>query len=354
MEKYDVIIVGAGPAGATTAMTIDPNQSGKSVLLIEGRKTVGVPMQCGEALPTYEELKTIFPGVDCPELFDLPEDVVAGRIEGIKFVAPSGRSYVAELKGHMFYREKLDQYLFKQAINSGAEYKLATRVVRIDGNRVETTAGTFSGAIIVGADGALSIVSESVPGFAPNRDLCRCSFVIAEGDFYEELVELWFGSRFPGGYFWLFPKNGEANIGVGVRGPKNVRKILDDMLTEISSVKPFKVKQRGGGIVPLGGLKDRIVSGNAALVGDAAGMVFPSNGGGTGVAMVGGHILGQTIREELPLAEYEARVNALLRKVLHNSLRTRRSMDRVRGSNTLFSIVMWLVNVRGWRSFIIG
>ncbi|NIR53184.1 geranylgeranyl reductase family protein [candidate division KSB1 bacterium] len=354
MKTFDVIIVGAGPAGSTTAMYINPKESGKRVLLLESRKRVGIPMQCGEALPTYDELTNIFPGVDCPELFDLPDEVIAGRIEGILFIAPSGRRYLAELKGHMFYREKLDQWLFNQAVEKGAQYRLSTRVLRVEDHRVVTANGDFYGDIIIGADGPLSIVADSVTGFAPNRDICRCSFVIAEGDFFEEYIELRFDNRFPGGYFWLFPKNGEANIGVGVRGSKNVREILDGMLTELAKHKSFKIKQRGGGVVPLGGLKAKLASDHVALVGDAAGMVFPSNGGGTGVAMVGGQVLGETIGCDLPLSVYQSRVETLMKRVLDSSLRTRKSMDRTRRSDWLFCVVMWLANLRGWRSFIIG
>jgi flavin-dependent dehydrogenase len=56
-NHYDVIIVGAGPAGSCTAMYIHPNRTGKRVLLLEGKKQVGIPMQCGEAMPTYAAIE---------------------------------------------------------------------------------------------------------------------------------------------------------------------------------------------------------------------------------------------------------------------------------------------------------
>ncbi len=56
MKRYDVIIVGAGPAGSTTAYYINPARSGISVLLLESRRQIGLPIQCGEALPTYHDL----------------------------------------------------------------------------------------------------------------------------------------------------------------------------------------------------------------------------------------------------------------------------------------------------------
>jgi len=355
-NQYDVIIVGAGPAGSCTAKYINPNRTGKRVLILEGKKQVGVPMQCGEAIPTYDELLTIFPEADCAELYDLPEDIYAGSIEGLKLKAPSGRSYVAYLKGQMFDREKLDQHLFDRALENGVEYRLGARVKHISGNRVKTADEEFTAKVIIGADGVYSVVSNSFAAFEPNKDICPCSLVLAEGDFNEDIIELWFESRFPGGYFWLFPKNkiGEANIGLGMRGQKNVRGMLDQVLKEISGQYKLKIKEKGGGAVPLGGLKKKVAHDHVALVGDAAGMVFPTNGGGTGLAMMAGKWLGEIIAENLPLSEYEKKVQTVMAPVLKSSLQTRRQMDFFRKNSTLFSTVMWMANLKGWRNFIIG
>ncbi|MCG8608189.1 NAD(P)/FAD-dependent oxidoreductase [bacterium] len=355
-HHYDVIVIGAGPAGSCTAQYIHPNRSGKRVLILESKKQVGIPMQCGEALPTYAELLTIFPGADCAEIYDIPAHIHAGRIEGLRFKAPSGKSYVAHLKGQMFHRDKLDQHFFASAVENGAEYKLGARVKRIQGNRVLTVDQQYTADIIVGADGVHSVVAASFPAFRPNRDICPCAFVLAEGEFDEEIIQLWFESRFPGGYFWLFPKNaaGEANIGLGVRGPTAVRRLLDQVLKELQSQYAFTIKQKGGGAVPLGGLKNKIVDKHVALVGDAAGMVFPTNGGGTGVAMMAGKWLGEMIAAGQPLIEYEKKIQALVRPVLKSSLRTRKQMDFFRKNDRIFSALMWVANQTGWRSFIIG
>jgi digeranylgeranylglycerophospholipid reductase len=355
-NHYDVIVIGAGPAGSCTAQYIHPNRSGKRVLILEAKRDVGIPMQCGEALPTYGELLTIFPEADCAELYEIPARIHAGRIEGLRFKAPSGKSYVAHLKGQMFHRDKLDQHLFARAVENGAEYQLASRVKRIQGNRVLTVDQEFTANIIVGADGVYSLVAGSYPAFQPNRDVCPCAFVLAEGEFDEDIIQLWFENRFPGGYFWLFPKNasGEANIGLGVRGSATVRGLLNQVLDEIQSQYSFTIKKKGGGAVPLGGLKDTVVYKHVALVGDAAGMVFPTNGGGTGVAMMAGKWLGEMIAAGQPLVEYEKKVNALIRPVLKSSLRTRKQMDFFRRNDRLFSALMWGANKTGWRSFIIG
>jgi digeranylgeranylglycerophospholipid reductase len=354
MKKYDVIIIGAGPAGSTTARYIDPVSSGISVLLLEARRQVGLPIQCGEALPTYHDLKMAFPAIDCPELFDLPAHVIASEVRGIKFVLPQNRTYFADVTGRMFYRDRLDQFLFEHAVAAGTDYRLHTRVHKIAGHRVFTTSEEFIGTVIIGADGPNSLVSASFPAFKPNQALTPCAFVIAEGDFFEKHIELWVDERFTGGYFWLFPKNGEANIGVGMRGSKNVRGVLNNTLKDLLQQRKFKIKMIGGGVVPLGGLKKRVVWEHVALVGDAAGMVFPSNGGGTAQAMLGGHLLSEVIRARLPLSEYQRRVDEIMRPALKQSLRTRRLIDLVRRSESLFLALMWLFDKRGWESFIVG
>ncbi len=354
MKKYDVIIVGAGPAGSTTARYIDPLRSGLSVLLIESRRQVGLPVQCGEALPHYRDVKMAFPRIDCPEVFDLPPHVIASEIRGIKFVLPRGKTYFADVTGRMFYRDRLDQYLFAQAVAAGADYRLHARVHKIDGHRVFTATEAFESNIIVGADGPNSTVSASFQAFSPNRDLTPCAFVIAAGDFFEKHIELWVDQRFPGGYFWLFHKNGEANIGIGMRGAKNVRGALNRMLNELRRQQELEIKMQGGGVVPLGGLKKRVAWQHVALVGDAAGMVFPSNGGGTAQAMLGGHLLGEAIRARLPLSAYQRRVDEIMRPALNKSLRARQLIDLARRHESLFLALMRLYDWRGWESFIVG
>ena len=84
------------------------------------------------------------------------------------------------------------------------------------------------------------------------------------------------------------------------------------------------------------------VKGNYLLVGDAAGMVLPSNGAGITIAMIGGRIAGQVIAEhlseEVPLMEYERRWNQQMGKVMRNSKRA------FRFGNLMFRLPNWMLN----------
>ena len=245
-------------------------------MMLESRHQVGLPIQCGEALPNYYDLKRVFPKIDCPELLELPDHVIASKVSGIHFILPKGWQFTATVNGWMIYRDRLDQYLFDEAIRAGAEARLHRRVQKIVDHRVMTTDEEFVADIIIGADGPNSVVSASFPAFEANRELAPCSFILAEGYFFEDHIEIWIDKRFPGGYFWLFPKNGEANIGVGLRGQCNVRNLLKNMVEELLKKKKFRIKMHGGGIMPIGGLKKRVAWEHVGLVGDAAEWCCPA------------------------------------------------------------------------------
>ena len=61
MDRYDVIVIGAGPAGSTTAYYAAKNQL--NVLILDKKKEIGYPVQCGEFLPAVDEIRDILPKV---------------------------------------------------------------------------------------------------------------------------------------------------------------------------------------------------------------------------------------------------------------------------------------------------
>jgi digeranylgeranylglycerophospholipid reductase len=78
MDKYDVVVVGAGPAGSTTALYAAKNDL--EVLILEKKKEIGYPVQCGEFLPSADEMKRIMPNVNNQEeLFSLDDSLISKR-----------------------------------------------------------------------------------------------------------------------------------------------------------------------------------------------------------------------------------------------------------------------------------
>ncbi len=85
----DVLVVGAGPAGSTTARFCAGD--GVDVLVIDRRKEIGYPVQCGEMLPHVEEMYTIFPKSEqLEELFTVPPQLVDGESDHVDLVSPGG------------------------------------------------------------------------------------------------------------------------------------------------------------------------------------------------------------------------------------------------------------------------
>jgi digeranylgeranylglycerophospholipid reductase len=154
MEEFDVVVVGAGPAGSTTALYAA--KAGLNVLLLDKRKEIGVPVQCGEFIPSQKELANIMPGVAAlEELFSL-DDFISKRTSSIRIYSPRNKAYEFEFEGFSVERRVFDKHLVENAVTAGAELRTSSKVTGLEGNVVTTTKKKHSAKIIVGADGPLS------------------------------------------------------------------------------------------------------------------------------------------------------------------------------------------------------
>ncbi len=332
------MIVGAGPAGATTARYTA--MRGLSVLVLERRKKVGVPVQCGEYVAHNVEVRAIFPKVrGLEDLMGAPYSVKQIDTSVTRIVSPKGRTYDLAFKGFTVDRTAMDQAIVAQAIEEGATIKTDVTVNGVRGAKVETTKGVFEAKLIVGADGPMSVVAKAAglerPVAAP-----AMSASIA-GDF-SDITEMHFGNVAPGGYAWIIPKGKSANVGVGVwpRYKGNLKILYDTFLRKLGLTQT----RATGGYVPLEGPLHRTVKSNVILVGDAAGHVMPPNGGGINVAMICGRIAGETIADHLggnvPLEEYERRWREVVGGPLIQGLKTRRLADHFFGRERLLEAAM--------------
>src|SRR6266568_1113766 len=282
--RYDVIVVGAGPAGGTAARYAA--RRGLKVLLVDKRKEIGVPVQCGEYVAQDDEVRAIFPAVsDLEDLMEVPYRVREVDTPVIRIWSPAGRRYDIPFRGFTVRRDKMDQGIAAQAT--------------------------------------------------------------AEGDF-GTATDMFFGNLAPGGYAWIIPKAGCANVGLGTwehfRG--NLRALFDKFTAD-HELEPGKAT---GGFVPVQGPPPRTVAGNAMLVGDAAGMVMATNGGGNNVAMIAGRIAGNTAADHLldgtPLDAYEARWRSAVGGPLAQGVRIKHLADRFFGSDRLLELSMVLLGRR--------
>ncbi len=325
-ESYDVVVIGAGPAGTTLARYAA--LGGASVLILEKDRDVGVPVRCAEAVSdkSLEEVVSIDP------------KWIASTIKHFRLIAPNGSMVEPDLGGfgYVLERRLFDYDLARLAVEAGAELltKAYASNLIITGGRIEGVEFQWKGEprqvkarIIAGADGVESRVGKwaGIDTTTHFRDMeCCAQMTLSNIDVGDDTCEFYFGQdTAPMGYLWVFPKgNRMANVGIGISGTAAKHR------SPISYLKEFvdrKYPSAGvlttiAGGVPCAQSLERIVKENVVLAGDAAHQVNPISGGGITSGMKAGKLAGEIIAEALRrndlrhLAEYEHQWNKTIGK----------------------------------------
>ena len=337
---HDVIVIGGGPAGSTVARYAA--EGGADVLVIDGRDPIGTPLQCGELVPSNDEMRRLCPDVpDMDDLFRTPADAISRHSTKMHLVPPSGKPLKFDFDGYVLNRVAHDEFLVELAKESGANFLIDSRVERVEGNKVLLRNGdSYSAKIIVDAGGHNWPIRKEY--WNEKSIKIPVKFVLMDGDF-GEAVELHFGSMAPGGYAWMFPKGDGANIGLGIQKSFSKGRSLNQYTEDFISKYDGNISFTGAGSLPMSGTIKKFVKGNYMLVGDSAGMVLPSNGAGITIAMIGGRIAGQVISEHLSsgiaLEEYEKRWKKQMGKVMRNSKRS------FKMGSMIFRLPDWILNL---------
>jgi geranylgeranyl reductase family protein len=325
VERFDVLVVGAGPAGSATAIRL--SRAGMRVLLVD-KARFPRDKPCGGGL-TGRALRHAPCDVD-PAV----EHVVDGMVVRVGYGARVRKKSPAPLI-LMTQRRRLDLHLAEEAARAGADFRDGVAVGAIevdeDGGTARVDSETVHADFLVGADGANGLVARAaglgegiVRGVALEGNVPWGVLVRSP---YEETAWVELGVV-AGGYGWVFPKGDHANLGVGGwmdEGPR-LRGHLD-RLASMHGVEPSALEGVRGHRLPMRLVGTPAARGRVLLVGDAAGLVDPLSGDGIYEAFVSAELAAEAIVAGRPEA-YEPALSAALDRHAASSWKAKRAADR--------------------------
>jgi len=325
VERFDVLVVGAGPAGSATAIHLA--RGGARVLLAD-KATFPRDKPCGGGL-TGRALRHA--PCDVEPAVERVVDRFVLRARYGRPVALASRDPLIR----MTQRRRLDLHLAEQAAAAGAEFRDGVRVEELalrDDHVAAVVGGSpVRASLVVGADGANGVVARAaglgdgivrgvaLEGNVPWGALDPAAY---QGTAWVEIGVV------PGGYGWVFPKGDHANLGVGGwldQGPQ-LRAHLD-RLARAHGLDPGALTEVRGHRLPMRRPGSSAASGRVLLVGDAAGLVDPLSGDGIYEAFVSARLAAEAVLSGEP-ETYEPALAAALDRHASASWKAKRAADR--------------------------
>lgn len=370
-KKFDVLIAGAGPAGTATAISL--GKSGLSVGLLD-KATFPRDKTCGDALSVdvVNQLKIL-----SPSLYENFKDFTGKTSSyGVQIFSPDGNHIdipfiyqKQKSSGYICQRFDFDDLLVQHTkefstIQVMEDCEINSIKNEEDKIIVYTSQGHFTSQLIVGADGAHSIVAKKLSNIKPDKNHYSAGLrIYYEGvasRHPENFIELHFFRDILPGYLWIFPlPDDKANVGIGMLSSAvskkkiNLKEILNELLSSHPELKE-RFKQatpletvKGFGL-PLGSKKRSLSGERFLLTGDAASLIDPFTGEGIANAIRSGRIAASHILKCFELHNFSSSFNEQYDKEIYRrmgkELRLSRTLQQLCNYPWLFNFVVRKAN----------
>ena len=303
-EERQILVIGAGPSGLIVAK--EAARRGMDVLVVEEDSEIGVPCHCAGLL-SLKGLERLNISTDGP--------YVQNMIQGAFFYSPSGLSFKVERQSPVACvvdRSVFDKHLASQAIRLGAEIRLNNRVrgIRLEKNYVVVKSENeiLKASMIIDAEGVSSriVKASGLKPMNPSHLLPGFQMDIYGVDVNPNYVEVHVGSKVAPGFFaWVIPlSSNSARVGLACR-KANPKELLRRFVERRFKGEEYKLLTSRSGIIVTSGPIEKTFVNRLLIVGDAAGQVKPTTGGGVILGGLCGTIAGKIAAEAVNLRKFD-------------------------------------------------
>ncbi|MBQ8018271.1 MAG: NAD(P)/FAD-dependent oxidoreductase [Methanobrevibacter sp.] len=280
---FDVVVVGAGPVGSTIAYYL--TNQGLNIAIIDKKRQIGYPLQCA--------------GILSKHIFDnnhLPDEVILNNVKGA-FLHSKNHILKVEkdtTQAYIIDRISYDEFLLNRAIQNGVKF-INQKVIDVDSDEALTylsNSHVIKSKIVIGCDGYNSILSKSIGNNQNSFPASQMLVKIAESNMQsfrnaksktEDYVDTYLLEDVLPGFLWVIPlKNDLYRIGLF---SNQTHKRQDEVIINFLNQNfEYEIVEKYKGFIPIFDEKSQMVNGRLVLIGDAAGQIKPTSGGGLLVA----------------------------------------------------------------------
>jgi digeranylgeranylglycerophospholipid reductase len=279
VKRYELAVKGAGPAGLLAAR--EAANKGKSVIVFEEHREIGVPEKCGGLVSLSGLIK----------MKVLPiQKIINQRINFGQILFPEGERFEFDLTGSnliVLNREELDKRLALEAVKAGSEIKIGARLEdykELDNKVIlKTPYEEYESDLLIDSSG--------VAGYSNKRGLLPATqfiYAIKEG-YYDGIAVFIDKELLPDFFGWYIPL-GDGLIKVGSVGSPNLALKFIERNLKTMNVSGYPIKTISSSLV-VGGINEMTTK-RTIKVGDAGGQTKPTTGGGIISGGMGGMLAG--------------------------------------------------------------